>query len=132
MQPSEYAKQPVVEVMKLPKWDRSQTARVIKALDDSGMSIAKFCRAQGLNYWRVMNAKRRLKAVAASGLEAIRAPALVPVAIEQTTEAIGTDDDGRYHWVLEVRLSGCVVRVAAGASQQSVAATLQAVGALLC
>jgi hypothetical protein len=132
MEASVYGKQSVAEVMQLPKWDANQAARVIKALDDSGMSIAKFSRAHGLNYWRVMNAKRRLKGATLGRIEPVNTPALVPVAIEQMAEAIDTDDGDKGGWMLEVQLSGCVVRVAAGASQQAVAATLQAIRALGC
>ena len=132
MEASVYGKQSVAEIMQLPKWDTNQAARVIKALDDSGMSIAKFSRAHGLNYWRVMNAKRRLKVATVGRNEPVNTPALVPLAIERMAEAVDTDNDDKGGWILEVQLSGCVVRVSAGASQKAVAATLQAIRALGC
>jgi hypothetical protein len=132
MKASVYGKQSVAEIIRLPKWDAKQARQVIDALDDSGMSIAKFSRAHGLNYWRVMNAKRRLKGATLGRIEPISAPALVPVTIEPMAEAVDTDNDDKGGWILEVQLSGCVVRVAASASQQAVAATLQAIRTLGC
>jgi len=132
MQPSVYGKQSMAEIMELPSWDKLQARQVIDALDDSGMSIAKFSRAHGLNYWRVMNAKRRLKSASYCRREPMSAPALVPVAIERMAEAVDPDDDDKGGWVIEVRLSGCVVRVSRGANEQAVTATLRAIRALGC
>ena len=132
MQPSVYGKQSVTEIMQLPKWDANQAARVIKALDDSGVSIAKFSRANGLNYWRVMNAKRRLKSASCYLREPMNAPALVPVTVEQMADAVQTDNGDRSGWMLEVQFSGCVVRVSRGAKEQELTATLRAIRALGC
>jgi hypothetical protein len=78
MKPSVYGKRQLSEIIELPTWNTSQTRRVIKALEDSGMSVAKFCGLHGLNYWRVMNAKRRLMKAASNDLKLDRLYVIYP------------------------------------------------------
>jgi hypothetical protein len=92
MKPSVYGKRQLSEIIKLPRWNTSQTRRVIKALEDSGMSVAKFCGLHGLNYWRVMNAKRRLGSKAVSRLARKSDPAFVPIMIEGKTVVENADE----------------------------------------
>ena len=124
-----YAQQQLSELIKLPKWNTSQSQQVVNALADSGLSVAKFSRSHGVGYWRVMNAKRRLNTKARRRTAPVTKPALVPVTI-----AAGRSETfaGSERWVLEIELGGCLVRVSPAASEQAVGATLRAVQGLQC
>lgn len=124
-----YAPQPLSELAKVPKWDMSQTRQVVKALGESRLSIRKFSQVNGLGYWRVNNAKRRLKANASRSKTALTKPALIPVTITtDSSESI----QGSQRWVLEVDIGGCLVRVSKEASEQVLTTTLRAVRGLQC
>jgi hypothetical protein len=124
-----YSQQPLSDLVKIPKWDMRHTRQVVKALDDSGLSIKKFSHANGLGYWRVMNAKRRLKAKTRHSTDAVTKPALVPVTVTSDSSA---SIQGSQRWVLEVDMGGCLVRVSKEASEQVLATTLRAVRELQC
>jgi hypothetical protein len=132
MKQSGYGKQQLSEIVEVPKWSTSQTRRVIKALDDSGMSVTKFCGLHGLNYWRVINAKRRIRGDVSGRVSSDGEPALVPVVIEQPVQVPRVVDGDGQRWVLEVRLGRYAVRVAAEASEQAVQSAIRAVRALGC
>jgi hypothetical protein len=124
---NEYIHQQLSELDKIPRWNSSQTRTVVDALRDSGMSIAAFADFHGLGYWRVMNAKRRIDANNRRRSSNHNEPALVPVTIAADAPTAST---GSQRWVLEVELSGCLVRLSPNASEQVVAATLRAIKAI--
>jgi hypothetical protein len=125
---NEYMHQKLSELDEIRRWDNSQTRTVVDALRGSGMSIAAFANFHGLGYWRVMNAKRRIDAKKRRRRSSNHnEPALVPVTI--ATDA-PTASIGSQRWVLEVELSGCLVRLSPNASEQVVAATLRAIKAI--
>ena len=121
--------QPLSQLVKIPKWDLSQTRQVVKALADSGLSIREFSRANGMGYWRVMNAKRRLIAKARRPTGAAARPALLPVTITTDSSASMATSE---RWVVEVDIGGCLVRVSKDAGEQVLATTLRAVRGLSC
>jgi hypothetical protein len=124
-----YAQQPLSELIRLPKWNTSQSQQVVKALADSGLSVAKFSQSHGVSYWRVNNAKRRLNAKARRRKGRVTKPGLVPVTITTGTSAAIA---GSERWVLEVELGGCLVRVSPAATEQVVGIALRAVRGLEC
>ena len=124
-----HAQHSLSELVKVPKWDMSQTRQVVKALADSGLSIREFSQVNGMGYWRVMNAKRRVKAKAHRATGAVARPTLVPVTI--ATDA-STSIAASERWILEVEIGGCMVRVSKDVSEQALATTIRAVRGLQC
>lgn len=92
---------------------------VFSRLEESGLSMAAFCRREGIPYWKLMYWKKRL---ALSDNDDAQRPSFAELIVERTT-----DGSARGRAVLEIALpGGAVVRVFEGTNAQMLQAVFEA------
>ncbi|MBN1654038.1 MAG: hypothetical protein JXA30_09700 [Deltaproteobacteria bacterium] len=97
-----------------PRWSWDDAKIVLEALDESGVSIAAFCRDAGLKYFRVLqwNQKRRQVKSTGEGQQTF-----LPLRVIEDTKIRRGDSREQSDWVVQIELIDCVIRVAEGASE---------------
>lgn len=105
------------------RWSWDDAKVVLKALDESGVSISAFCRNTGVKYLRVLqwNQKRRQANAARYDQQTF-----LPLRVIADSKIQREDCNRQSHWVIQVELSDCVIRVAQEASEAVVNRVLRA------
>ena len=105
------------------RWSWNDAQVVLKALDERGGSVSAFCRDTGLTYFRVLQwNQKRQQAQRARDAQ----PTLLPLRVIQETDVQRKDSSEKRNWAVQIELSGCLIRVAEGASEAIVVRAVRA------
>jgi hypothetical protein len=112
-----------------PRWRWDDAKLVLEALDESGVSIAAFCRNTGLKYFRVLQWNQKRRQGEATGEEQQR---FLPLRVIEERKIGRGDSREQSDWVVQIELKDCVIRVAESASEAVVSRAVRAVRTTLC
>jgi transposase-like protein len=116
-------------ILRRQRWTAQDAAEVLRAIKQSGLSAAEFCRRHGLGYNRIIRwggklgrtpVRRRPKGL------------FLPIRVVEDQEKAEDNAAGRGSWVAELECEGFRLRVAEAATEELIGRVLAAAKARPC
>lgn len=116
-------------ILRRKRWKAEDAGEVFRAINESGMSAAKFCRQWGLGYNRIVRWRRRLGKKAA---QRRREALLLPIRVVKDREPDRGNATGGGQWPVELDCGGFCLRVSETATEDLISRALGAAKERLC
>jgi len=116
-------------IMRRKRWKAEDAGEVVRAIKESGMSAAEFCRRWGLGYTRIVRWRRRLRKTT---VQRRRGALLLPIRVVKDREPDKGRATGEGQWAVELDCGGFCLRVAETATEELINRTLGAAKERLC
>jgi transposase-like protein len=116
-------------ILRRKRWKTEDAGEVVRAINESGMSAAEFCRQWGLGYTRIVRWRRRLRKKA---VQRRRGALLLPIRVVNDSGPEKDGETSQGQWAVELECESFRLRVAETATEDLISRALGAAKERLC
>jgi len=116
-------------ILRRKRWKAEDAGEVVRAIKQSGMSAATFCRDHGIGYNRIVRWRRRLRKKTAQRRQGAL---LLPIRVVKDGEPEKGRSTGEGQWAVELDCGGFCLRVSETATEELISRALGAAKERLC